>query len=47
VHINPVKHSLVKRVADWPHSTFHKRVAEGMYPSDWAGGDEDAVDYKE
>lgn len=47
VHVNPVKHGLVKRVADWPYSTFHKRVAEGMYPPDWAGGDEDAVDYKE
>lgn len=47
VHINPVKHGLVKRVADWPHSTFHKQVAEGMYPPDWAGGDEGAVDYEE
>jgi putative transposase len=39
VHINPVKHGLVGRVADWPYSTFHRLVAQGVYPADWAGGD--------
>ncbi len=43
VHINPVKHGLVKRVADWPFTTFHKLVENGVYPLDWAGGNEDAV----
>lgn len=38
VHINPVKHGLVQRVSDWPYSTFHRLVAEGVYPPDWAGG---------
>lgn len=38
VHINPYKHGLVARVADWPHSTFHRYVAAGVYPADWAGG---------
>ena len=37
VHINPVKHGLVKCVADWPHSTFHRWVRLGVYPADWAG----------
>ncbi|HEX9390936.1 MAG TPA: transposase [Usitatibacteraceae bacterium] len=37
VHINPVKHGLVKRVVDWPHSTFHRLVEQGVYPLDWAG----------
>ena len=37
VHINPVKHGLVDRVADWPYSTFHRLVAQGVYPADWAG----------
>lgn len=23
IHYNPVKHSLVNQVKDWPHSTFH------------------------
>jgi len=39
VHINPVKHGLVRRVADWPYSTFHRLVAQDMYPLDWAGSD--------
>lgn len=37
VHINPVKHGLVGRVADWPYSTFHRLVARGGYPPEWAG----------
>ncbi|MDH3412981.1 MAG: transposase [Gammaproteobacteria bacterium] len=37
VHINPMKHGLVRRAADWPYSTFHRLVAEGVYPEDWAG----------
>ena len=36
VAINPVKHGLVKRVADWPHSSFHRDVAKEIYPLDWA-----------
>lgn len=37
VHINPLKHNLVKAVVDWPFSTFHLLVDEGVYPQDWAG----------
>lgn len=37
LHINPVKHRLVTCVADWPYSSFHKLVAAGIYPADWAG----------
>ncbi|AKH37408.1 REP-associated tyrosine transposase [Nitrosomonas communis] len=47
VHINPVKHGLVERVADWPYSTFHRWVAQGVYPSDWAGGTEDSLSYED
>ena len=47
VHINPVKHGLVKQVSDWPYSTFHKLVKDGIYPSDWSGGDETALDHLE
>ena len=36
-YINPVKHGLVKSVADWPYSSFHRDVARGIYPSNWAG----------
>jgi putative transposase len=37
IHFNPVKHGWVTRVRDWPHSTFHKHVSDGVYPLDWAG----------
>jgi len=37
VHWNPVKHGLVKKVADWPFSTFHRYVQAGILPIDWAG----------
>jgi len=36
-HFNPVKHGLVKRVEDWPHSTFHRYVKLGIYPENWGG----------
>ena len=37
IHFNPVKHALVRRVADWPHSSFHRFVRQGALPEDWAG----------
>src|SRR3954451_1799626 len=37
IHINPVKHGLVKRVRDWPHSSFHRYVRLGVLPQDWGG----------
>ena len=37
IHYNPVKHSLVARVRDWPHSSFHVYVRRGLLPEDWAG----------
>ena len=36
VHINPVKHGLVGSVGEWPYSSFHRFVAQGVYPADWA-----------
>ncbi len=36
-HYNPVKHGHVKRVLDWPHSTFHRYVKSGVYPEGWGG----------
>jgi putative transposase len=35
IHFNPVKHGWVKRVGDWPWSSFHRYVAMGCYPADW------------
>jgi putative transposase len=37
IHFNPVKHGLVKRMADWPYSSFHRYVRQGWLPDDWAG----------
>jgi putative transposase len=34
-HWNPVKHGHVARVRDYPWSTFHRYVEEGVYPIDW------------
>ena len=36
LHYNPAKHGLVEYVADWPWSSFHRWVKQGLYPSDWA-----------
>ena len=41
IYINPLKHGYVGKVSDWPYSTFHRDVAEGLYPVDWAGEIED------
>lgn len=36
VHINPVKHGYVERAIDWPHSSIHRYVREGVIAEDWA-----------
>lgn len=41
VHWNPVKHGHVKRVADWPYSSFHRYVQGGTYPLDWASDEKE------
>ncbi|MDF1528129.1 MAG: transposase [Sedimenticola sp.] len=47
VHINPVKHGLVRHVSDWPFSTFHRLVQQGIYPHNWAGSDNDELKYND
>ncbi len=39
IHYNPVKPGLVERVADWPHSSFHRYVRHGVVPAGWATGE--------
>jgi len=46
-YINPVKHALVRRVRDWPHSSFHRDVRAGVFPEDWAGAMEPAGSFGE
>ena len=48
LHYNPVKHELVKRVGNWPYSSFHRHVAAGVYPDDWLiASAKDAMDFGE
>jgi len=38
IHYNPVKHGLVKRVSDWPHSSFFDYLKMGNYEIGWGEG---------
>ena len=42
LHYNPVKHGLVERVKDWPYSSFHRHVRQGLLPADWGVGQSEA-----
>lgn len=35
LHFNPVKHGLVDKVIDWPYSSFHRCLNDGIYPENW------------
>ena len=35
IHYNPVKHGLVRRVVEWPWSSFHRYVKMGYYERGW------------
>lgn len=37
LHWNPVKHRFAKTPAEWPHSSFHRWVNRGVYPTNWGG----------
>ena len=43
VHINPMKHGLVPRIAEWPHSSFHRYTRAGFLPLNWAGATSGAI----
>jgi putative transposase len=38
IHWNPVKHGWVRSVKDWPYSSFHGYVKQGVYPENWGVG---------
>ena len=38
IHYNPVKHGLVKRVSDWPHSSFFDYLKMENYEIGWGEG---------
>ncbi|MFG6466247.1 REP-associated tyrosine transposase [Roseateles sp. BYS87W] len=33
---NPVKHGWVQRAADWPHSSIHRFIRDGVIDASWA-----------
>lgn len=35
IHGNPVKHGYVTKAADWPYSSIHRYVKEGLASPDW------------
>ncbi|NIW46653.1 MAG: transposase, partial [Gammaproteobacteria bacterium] len=35
IHFNPVKHGYVQQVRDWPWSSFHRYVKQGVYSIHW------------
>jgi putative transposase len=35
IHYNPVKHGYVARPIDWPHSSLHQYVEDGILPATW------------
>jgi len=40
IHYNPVKHGYVKCPKDWPYSSFHRWVTQGVVDENWACGDD-------
>lgn len=45
IHFNPVKHGNVQTVIEWPYSTFHRYLRNGIYASDWSDDGVDGLDY--
>ena len=35
IHYNPVKHGYVKRAADWPYSSIHRYIKDGLLDENW------------
>ena len=39
IHWNPVKHGWVNKVCDWPHSSFHRYLEQGIYTENWGNNE--------
>lgn len=44
IHHNPVKHGHAQHPIDWPYSTLHRYVREGIYPADWTSTNTAAIE---
>ncbi len=38
IHYNPVKHQYVDHAVDWPYSTIHAYISNGVLSNDWGDG---------
>ena len=47
IHWNPVRHGKVRQVADWPYSSFHRYVEQGIYPANWGHSGDFGLDINE
>ena len=47
IHWNTMKHGWVKQVKDWPYSSFHTDLGQGVYPLDWASDIDESNCYGE
>jgi putative transposase len=37
IHHNPIKHGLAPSPSDWPYSSLHRFIRQGIVPPDWGG----------
>jgi putative transposase len=44
IHYNPAKHGLVASPSDWPYSSLHRFIRQGIVAPDWGGADVTADD---
>jgi len=40
IHFNPVKHGYVDKAVDWPHSSIHKFIRDGVISKSWGVTDD-------
>jgi putative transposase len=39
IHYNPVKHNYVHRAVDWPYSSVHRYIRDGLLPRSWGASE--------
>lgn len=44
IHYNPVKHGYVNSSIDWPYSTIHRYIDDGILDRQWASADNNVND---
>ena len=47
IHFNPVKHGWVAQASDWPYSSIHRYIRQGLLPAGWGGAGDLAGEFGE